>query len=87
MVGIIRQEIQEYRGELDAFTVKRVEMERKLKQVNNVSSPRRGKGAVKRCTRRHVDASFSSARVASGLHIVLHIRLSSRSWSNQKRPE
>lgn len=41
MMGIIRQEIQEYRAELDAFTVKRVEMERKLKQVKNIPSPRR----------------------------------------------
>lgn len=33
MTTVIRQEIQEYRSELDALTMKRTQMERKLKQV------------------------------------------------------
>lgn len=33
MTTVIRQEIQEYRSELDALTMKRMQMERKLKQV------------------------------------------------------
>lgn len=33
MMSVIRGEIQEYRSELDALTMKRTQMERKLKQV------------------------------------------------------
>lgn len=33
MINVIREEIQEYRSELDALTMKRTQMERKLKQV------------------------------------------------------
>lgn len=36
MMTFIRQEIQDCRSELDALTVKRIQMERKLKQVNHV---------------------------------------------------
>lgn len=33
MMNVIRQEIQDYRSELDAFTMKRTHMERVLKKV------------------------------------------------------
>lgn len=36
MMNVIRQDIQEYRSELDAFTMKRTQMERKLKEVNGL---------------------------------------------------
>lgn len=36
MMSVIRGEIQEYRSELDALTMKRTQMERKLKQVCGV---------------------------------------------------
>lgn len=36
MMDVIRGEIQEYRSELDALTMKRTQMERKLKQVCGV---------------------------------------------------
>ncbi|CAM9301976.1 unnamed protein product [Ectocarpus sp. 8 AP-2014] len=38
MMGVIRGEIQEYRSELDSLTIKRVQMERKLKQVTDEAS-------------------------------------------------
>ncbi|CAM9105161.1 unnamed protein product [Ectocarpus fasciculatus] len=38
MMSVIRGEIQEYRSELDSLTMKRVQMERKLKQVTDEAS-------------------------------------------------
>ncbi|CAN0455658.1 unnamed protein product, partial [Ectocarpus sp. 12 AP-2014] len=38
MMSVIRGEIQEYRSELDSLTIKRVQMERKLKQVTDEAS-------------------------------------------------
>ncbi|CAM9828683.1 unnamed protein product, partial [Scytosiphon promiscuus] len=38
MMTVIREEIQEYRSELDALTMKRTQMERKLKQVTDEAS-------------------------------------------------
>lgn len=35
MMSVIREEIQDYRSELDALTMKRTQMERKLKQVRS----------------------------------------------------
>lgn len=35
MMSVIRGEIQDYRSELDALTMKRTQMERKLKQVRS----------------------------------------------------
>lgn len=40
MMSVIRGEIQEYRSELDALTMKRTQMERKLKQVRRVCNRR-----------------------------------------------
>lgn len=36
MMNVIRQDIQEYRSDLDYFTMKRTQMERKLKEVNRL---------------------------------------------------
>ncbi|CAN0351563.1 unnamed protein product [Ectocarpus sp. 12 AP-2014] len=38
MMSVIRGEIQEYRSELDSLTIKRMQMERKLKQVTDEAS-------------------------------------------------
>lgn len=40
MMSVIRGEIQEYRSELDALTMKRTQMERKLKQVRRACNRR-----------------------------------------------
>ena len=37
MISIVRQEILDYKSELDALAIKRMQMGRKLKQVGHVS--------------------------------------------------